>query len=106
MVATVLKLRYRILGNTLARRPWQLVGFCFGVLGALSTLGLVVAGIIALAVFQGLDVARTVAVLNVVQPPALALALITAPNRTPQVTVAEAQRLYDENGEPIPAEPV
>lgn len=50
--------------------------------------------------------ARTVAVLNVVQPPALALALITAPNRTPQVTVAEAQRLYDENGEPIPAEPV
>ncbi len=63
MVATVLRLRYRILGNTLARRPWQLVGFCFGVLGALSTLGLVVAGIIALAVFQGLDVARTVAVL-------------------------------------------
>ena len=35
MVATVLRLRYRILGNTLARSPWQLVGFCFGMLGAL-----------------------------------------------------------------------
>ena len=63
MVATVLKLRYRILGNTLARRPWQLVGFCVGVLGALWMLGLVVTGIVALAVFQGLDVARTVVVL-------------------------------------------
>ena len=63
MVATVLRLRYRILGNTLARRPWQLVGFCVGVLGALWMLGLVVTGIVALAVFQGLDVARTVVVL-------------------------------------------
>jgi hypothetical protein len=50
--------------------------------------------------------ARTLAVLNVVQPPALALALITAPRMTSQVTVAEAQRLYDENGEVIPAEAV
>ncbi len=41
---------------------------------------------------------RTVAWLNVVMPPALALALITAPNDASQVTVAEAQRLYDENG--------
>ncbi len=46
--------------------------------------------------------ARTIAVLNVVMPPALALALITAPTGTPQVTVAEAQRLYDENGAPLP----
>ena len=46
--------------------------------------------------------ARTVAVLNVIQPPALALALLTA-GTPPQVTVAEAQRIYDENGEPMPA---
>ncbi len=48
--------------------------------------------------------ARTVAVLNIIQPPALALALITAQGMTPQVTVAEAQRLYDENGAPVPPE--
>ena len=46
--------------------------------------------------------ARTVAVLNVIQPPALALALLTA-GTPPQVTVAEAQRIGDENGEPMPA---
>jgi len=46
MVATVLRLRYRILGNTLVRRPWQLVGFCFGILGALWILILVVAGLV------------------------------------------------------------
>ncbi len=46
--------------------------------------------------------ARTIAVLNVIMPPALALALITAPNGAPQVTVAEAQRRYDENGALLP----
>ncbi|MCD1264743.1 hypothetical protein GR158_13545 [Shinella sp. AETb1-6] len=46
--------------------------------------------------------ARVVAVLNVIQPPALALALLTAPQLRPQVTVAEAQRQYDENGREIP----
>jgi len=46
--------------------------------------------------------ARTVAVLNVVLPPALALVLITAPYDAAQVTVAEAQRSYDENGSPPP----
>ena len=50
--------------------------------------------------------ARTIAVLNVIQPPALALALITATTGTPQVTVAEAQRVYDENGSPLPQETV
>ena len=64
MVATVLRLRYRILGNTLARRPWQLVGFCFGILWALSILGTVIAGLIAIAVFQSLDGARVVAVVG------------------------------------------
>ena len=48
--------------------------------------------------------ARVIAVLNVIQPPALALALITAPGMTPQVTVAQAQRLYDENGTSQPKE--
>ena len=48
--------------------------------------------------------AQVVAVLNIIHPPALALALITAPNETPQVTVAEAQRLYQENGEAAVAE--
>ena len=43
---------------------------------------------------------RTVAWLNVVMPPALALALITAPTDASPVTDAEAQRLYDENGSP------
>ncbi|WP_061782145.1 hypothetical protein [Microbacterium hominis] len=62
MVATVLRLRYRILGNTLARRPWQLVGFCFGILWALGILGSVITGLVAIAVFQSLDVARAVAV--------------------------------------------
>lgn len=38
MVATVLRIRFRVLGNTLARSPMQLVGFIFGVLGALWML--------------------------------------------------------------------
>lgn len=49
--------------------------------------------------------ARVVAVLNIIQPPALALALITAPDLRPQVTMAEAQRLYDENGTQTVPEP-
>jgi ABC-2 type transport system permease protein len=64
VVATVLRLRYRSLGNTLARRPWQLVGFCFGILWAVGLLVAVVAGLIALSIFHDLTVARTVAVLG------------------------------------------
>ncbi len=64
MVATVLRLRYRILGNTLRRSVGQMVGFVFGMLGALWILFLVLAGVIALAVFQDLEVARTVAILG------------------------------------------
>ncbi len=48
---------------------------------------------------------RAIAALNVIHPPALALALITAPGSTPQVTVAEAQRLYDENELPALPDP-
>ncbi|RLK53036.1 hypothetical protein [Microbacterium telephonicum] len=64
MVATVLKLRYRILANSLLRRPSQLVGFIFGMLGALWLLGSVVAGFVAVAIFQGEGVAAIVAVIG------------------------------------------
>ncbi|MDL9979733.1 hypothetical protein [Microbacterium candidum] len=64
MVATVLKLRYRLLANTLARSPWQLVGFIFGMLGALWLLGAVVAGLVAVSILQGLDVIRAIAVVG------------------------------------------
>lgn len=62
MVATVLRLRYRLLGNSLARSPWQLVGFLFGMLGALWVLGAVVAGLVAVSILQGLDATRAIAV--------------------------------------------
>ncbi|WP_150958845.1 hypothetical protein [Microbacterium testaceum] len=45
MVATVLKIRFRVLGNTLSRSPLQLVGFIFGVIGALWMLLLVGVGL-------------------------------------------------------------
>lgn len=62
MVAAILRLRYRLLANTLTRNPWQLVGFVFGMLGALWLLGGVVAGLVAASILQGLDVARAIAV--------------------------------------------
>lgn len=64
MVATVLKLRYRVLGNTLARRPWQLVGFILGSLWGLGILGGLVAGFVALSVFGNIEAATVVAVLG------------------------------------------
>ena len=64
MVATVLKLRYRILGNSLVRRPWQLVGFCFGIVWALSILAMVVAALVAVAQLDGTQVARIVTTLG------------------------------------------
>lgn len=64
MVATVLRLRYRILGNTLARNPWQLVGFCFGVFWALAILAGVIASLFAVAAFQDLAPTRAVAVIG------------------------------------------
>lgn len=64
MVATVLRLRFRTLGNTLARRPWQLVGFCIGVVGAFWLLIGLVAGLVAVSTLQGLEVARTIAVVG------------------------------------------
>ena len=64
MVATVLRLRYRVLLNTLSRSPWQLVGFLFGMLWAAGVLLAVLAGLIALAVLQGPAPARMVAILG------------------------------------------
>lgn len=49
MVATLLRLRFRVLGNQLMRSPWQLVGF---LLGALYGLGVLAAAVIGL-VFLG-----------------------------------------------------
>lgn len=64
MVATVLRLRYRVLANNLLRRPWQLVGFCFGVLWALGALVLVVIGMVVLGTTQPLDLIGPVVVLG------------------------------------------
>lgn len=62
MVATVLRLRYRILGNTLVGRPWRIIGFCFGMLGALWAVGLVALGVVLANLFGDLAITRTVAV--------------------------------------------
>ncbi|HET8927372.1 MAG TPA: hypothetical protein VFN24_06020 [Microbacterium sp.] len=64
MAATVLRLRYRVLGNTLARNPWQLVGFCFGMLGALWVLGLVAVGVVAANIALELETIRMIAALG------------------------------------------
>ena len=64
MVATVLRLRYRALGNTLSRSVWQLIGFVFGALWAASVLVMLVIGLVALSIFQGLEIARIVTVVG------------------------------------------
>lgn len=57
MVATLLRIRFRVLGNTLLRNPWQLVGFLFGALGALWML--IAAGVgLFFAGAVGADAAR------------------------------------------------
>lgn len=61
MVATVLRIRFRVLGNTLSRSPMQLVGFIFGVLGAVWMLLLAGVGLFFAGTFD-VDIARAVVV--------------------------------------------
>lgn len=64
MVATVLRLRYRVLANNLLRSPLQLIGFCFGVLWGLSILAFVVLALVGVAATQALAGAQSAAVLG------------------------------------------
>ncbi len=57
MVATVLRIRFRVLGNTLMRSPMQLVGFILGVLGALWMLLLAGVGLFFVGTLD-FDIAR------------------------------------------------
>jgi ABC-2 type transport system permease protein len=59
VVATVLRIRFRVLGNTLARSPMQLVGFIFGVLGALWMLPFAAVGLFFAGTLE-FDVARSI----------------------------------------------
>jgi ABC-2 type transport system permease protein len=76
MVATVLKLRYRALFNTLARRPWQLVGFIFGVLWGFGILASVTVAIVFLSLSGSLE---SVAAVGIVGGSALVLGWVLAP---------------------------
>lgn len=62
-VLTLVKLRFRVMWNTLTRHPWQLVG---AILGALYGLGVMTMVLIGLVVLAGNDVelARTVLILG------------------------------------------
>jgi len=59
VVATVLRLRYRILGNMLARSPWQLVGFVFGAMGAAGALAFAAFALVLIGA-SGLEAVRGV----------------------------------------------
>ncbi|MFS0734302.1 hypothetical protein ABC304_01430 [Microbacterium sp. 1P10UB] len=61
MVATLLKLRFRVLANQLSRSPWQLVGFIFGALYGLGVLGGAIVGLVFLG-FAPQEVAANVIV--------------------------------------------
>ncbi|WP_423920064.1 transporter [Frigoribacterium sp. 2-23] len=63
MVAHLLRLRLRVMGNTLMRNKWQLVGVIVGALYGLGIMTAVIAGLIALA-FAPEKWAWTVAVLG------------------------------------------
>lgn len=61
MVATLLRLRFRILGNALSRHPWQLVGFIIGALYAAGVLFGATTGLVALG-FAGPAIAAPIIV--------------------------------------------
>ena len=58
MVAQILRLKLRLLGNSFRRSPWQLLGLVLGLLYGLGTAVLVVGGLIALRFFD-VDVASS-----------------------------------------------
>lgn len=61
MVAQVLRLKLRLLGNSFRRSPWQLLGLALGLLYGLGTAILVVGGLVALRFFD-VDVAGSATV--------------------------------------------
>jgi ABC-2 type transport system permease protein len=63
MVATLVRLRFLILANSLKGKPWQIVAVVIGGLYGLGILFGVVAGLIALS-FAPIELARTVTVLG------------------------------------------
>ena len=52
MVAQILRLKLRLLGNSFRRSPWQLLGLALGLLYGLGTAVLVVGGLISLRFFD------------------------------------------------------
>ncbi|MBS3180841.1 transporter [Leucobacter manosquensis] len=61
-IRTLVRLRFVVMWNTLRRHPWQLVGAIIGALYGLGVLGLVLFGLVALAIGAA-DLARTVLIL-------------------------------------------
>jgi ABC-2 type transport system permease protein len=61
VVAQVLRLKLRLLGNTFRRSPWQLLGLALGMLYGFGTAVLVFGGLVALRFFD-LDVATSAVV--------------------------------------------
>ncbi|UFS59875.1 transporter [Subtercola endophyticus] len=62
MVTALLRLRFRVLGNTLRRSPWQLVAVIIGGLYGLGVLFFAVIGLVALG-FAPIELASTIVVL-------------------------------------------
>ena len=62
MVATLVKLRFQLLANSLKKSPWQIVAVVIGGLYALGVLVTVIVGLAALS-FASVELARTVVIL-------------------------------------------
>ncbi|MGV8883037.1 MAG: transporter [Rhodoglobus sp.] len=62
MVATLVKLRFLLLANSLKKSPWQIVAVVIGGLYALGVLVTVIVGLVALS-FASVELARTVVIL-------------------------------------------
>ncbi len=58
MVATLVRLRFLLLGNALRRSPWQIVAIVLGALYGLGLLVVCIGGLIALS-WAPLELART-----------------------------------------------